>query len=105
MDVRKPEQMIELANLFHKMVVFDPLIYHLDEQKLLFWQALDSRLEPNKLQEERSKREFFGRRAFDCIQSDSDDLAMVAFISKKVLRMGYYEIADYDDDLREEALI
>lgn len=30
---------------------------------------------------------------------------MVAFIAKKILRIGYYEVVDDDDDLREEALV
>lgn len=30
---------------------------------------------------------------------------MVAFITKKILRIGYYEVVDDLDDLREEALV
>mmetsp|Transcript_6728 Transcript_6728/g.7814 ORF Transcript_6728/g.7814 Transcript_6728/m.7814 type:complete len:83 (-) Transcript_6728:1670-1918(-) len=53
----------------------------------------------------RAKRIFVGRLCIDCVQQDSDDLEMVAFISKKILRLGYYEVADDLDDLKEEALI
>lgn len=49
MDVRTTEQMLELANLLHQMIAFDPLVYNLEKQKLLFWQALDSRREPSEL--------------------------------------------------------
>jgi len=41
----------------------------------------------------------------DCIQCGSDDLAMISFITRKVLRIGFYEVIDDQDDLREEALV
>ena len=30
---------------------------------------------------------------------------MVAFIAKKILRIGYYEVVDDDDDLNPDALV
>ena len=67
LDVRTHEQMLELANLIHQMVVFDPLLFNTDDQKFRVWQALDSRLEPTTLQQARSKREYFARLALDGI--------------------------------------
>ena len=48
---------------------------------------------------------FIGRKVIECIQTGTNDFAMVAFITKKLLRIGYYEVVDDDDDLREEALV
>ena len=48
---------------------------------------------------------FIGRLKIDCIKTDTDDLAMVAFITKKILRIGYYEVVDDFDGFREESLV
>ena len=48
---------------------------------------------------------FVKRLALPCVQTDSEDLAMVAFVAKKILRIGYYEILDDMDDLSEENLV
>ena len=45
------------------------------------------------------------RFCIDCINTDSEDNEMIAYIAKKILRIGYYEIVDDDDELREEALV
>lgn len=48
---------------------------------------------------------FIGRKLINCVKTDTEDLTMVAFITKKLLRIGYYEVVDDDDDLKEEALV
>ena len=105
LDVSSGHQMLELAQIFHQMVIFDPLIYHVEKQKFRFWSAFDARLPEREIQAQRAKRTFIGRLAIDCVRTESEDLAMVAFLSKKLLRLGYYEVFDDLDDLKEEGLV
>lgn len=105
LDMRTAEQMQHIAHLLHQMVQFDPLVYHLEKKKFFFWMAYDSRHDQEEIQQARAARPFAGRLCTDCLQTGSDDLAMVAFISKKILRLGYYEVTDDLDDLRAEALV
>ena len=85
--------------------MFDPLIFHMEKQNFYVWSAFDSRFSPEQMQASRSRQTFIGRLTIDCIKTNTNDFAMVAFITKKLLRIGYYEVVDDHDDLREESLI
>lgn len=49
LDVETSQQMQELSQLFHQMVMFDPLIYHIQKQNFFFYSAYDSRYPIEKI--------------------------------------------------------